>query len=508
MGQKTITILAIMAFILGWGFAAPGAPDEPQAANPVVQGMMEQVVKGELKGQLEELTGERGTIIGGEVYTITTRYTWNTAAINKTTQYAYEQLSGLGLKVEYAPYFIFPYKRWERNVIAEQTALADPTRPVPLVLVTAHIDSTSNAGSSPDPAPGADDNASGSVAVMTAARILSQYDFGCTIRYALFTGEEQGLFGAAGYAQQLKDAGEAVEGVLNLDMLGYSTPGSAPVMELHTQPSNESQLAIAHAFTTTVSDYGLDLIPRVLQDNKRFSDHAAFWDRGYPAILAIEDDNDFTPYYHKTTDRVAKLNLDYYTEFVKAAVGTMAKLGCLLDGQAQGVVSASGLPLPNVTVEAWQGGSLVRSVKTGADGSYVLPLLPGAYDVVFKAEGRHSATAFGVNIVKKQAVIINQDLAPCATLSGLSFMRTPDSTPTPGQSIQFSAFSAGDPPMQYSWDFGDGSSAEGAVVSHVFTSMGGYTVTLRGDNLCAYPQTFTGNLIVGQFVLYMPLIGK
>jgi hypothetical protein len=38
--------------------------------------------------------------------------------------------------------------------------------------------------------------------------------------------------------------------------------------------------------------------------------------------------------------------------------------------------------------------------------------------------------------------------------------------------------------------------------------MGGYTVTLRGDNLCAYPQTFTGNLIVGQFVLYMPLIGK
>ena len=186
-------------------------------------------------------------------------------------------------------------------------------------------------------APGADDNASGSVGVLIAADILSQYSFDCTIRYALFTGEEQGLYGSEAYAQYVSSQGDDIEGVLNLDMIAYNTRFSPPVIELHTRPSNQSDLAIANLFDDVIDAYNLGLIPQIVQDGISASDHYSFWQHGYPAILGIEDFEDFTPHYHTTDDQVETLNITYFTQFVKAAVGTMAHMGCLnSDGFWQG----------------------------------------------------------------------------------------------------------------------------------------------------------------------------
>ena len=74
--------------------------------------------------------------------------------------------------------------------------------------------------------PGADDNASGSVATLLAADILSQYQWGCTLRFAFWTGEEQGLLGSYAYAQQAYQSGENILGYLNLDMIAWNTIGS------------------------------------------------------------------------------------------------------------------------------------------------------------------------------------------------------------------------------------------------------------------------------------------
>lgn len=54
------------------------------------------------------------------------------------------------------------------------------------------------------------------------------------------------------------------------------------------------------------------------------SDHASFWNRGYSAILLIEDD--FNEYYHTANDTLANLNMTYFTNNVKASVGTLAHL--------------------------------------------------------------------------------------------------------------------------------------------------------------------------------------
>ena len=65
-------------------------------------------------------------------------------------------------------------------------------------------------------------------AVLVAADILSQYRWGCTLRFAFWTGEEQGLLGSAAYAQRSRNQSENIAGVLNLDMIAWNTAGSTP----------------------------------------------------------------------------------------------------------------------------------------------------------------------------------------------------------------------------------------------------------------------------------------
>lgn len=84
-------------------------------------------------------------------------------------------------------------------------------------------------------APGADDNASGSAAVIEAARIFSNYTFPFTIVYAIWDEEERGESGSRYYAQQAYNAGDSIVGVINLDMIAYDSD-SDNVAEIHTRP--------------------------------------------------------------------------------------------------------------------------------------------------------------------------------------------------------------------------------------------------------------------------------
>ena len=135
------------------------------------------------------------------------------------------------------------------------------------------------------------------------------------------------MFGSKAYAEDVYYQGEDLQAVLNLDMLAYSTPNSASTIELHTRPSNASDLAIAYRFRDAVSAYGLGLQPLIFQDGKTFSDHSSFWNYGYPAVMAIEDWTDHTPYYHKTSDQVESLNMPYYRDFAQRRPGDLCPPG-------------------------------------------------------------------------------------------------------------------------------------------------------------------------------------
>ena len=206
-------------------------------------------------------------------------------------------------------------------MVAEKPGRGDPEE---IYLITAHIDDLPDA----PPAPGADDNGSGSVAVLVAARLLAPYDFAHTVRFVLFTGEEQGLRGSAAYAADCAARGESIQGVVNLDMIAYNSDDEL-VIDLYGRTAVDGSLELTRLFSDVVGVYGLNLVPNRFSDTWpiQASDQWSFLEQGYPAFLAIEDMDDSTPEYHKASDRLATLDLVYCGDLTRAAIATIAHLG-------------------------------------------------------------------------------------------------------------------------------------------------------------------------------------
>jgi hypothetical protein len=336
--------LAELGFEIAWLPEEAMVLAEPSAAlfelsadyDPAVAEQIAKVTSGEVAALCGALSGETAVKIGGVDYHIETRNTNNTVWQARATQYAYEYFAALGLEVAY-----HVWQSPKRNVVAEKPGT---TRPDEIVLVTAHLDDMPASGR----APGADDNASGATAVMLAAKIMKDHAFARTLRFVLFTGEEQGLLGSYPYAKKVAADGDHIVAVLNMDMIAWDQKGG-PVLRLHTRtasnPGHPGDRAIAELFIDVVGLYGLGaaLKPVIDADGISASDHASFWGRGFSAILAIEDDaDDFNAYYHTAQDRLDKLNLPYFTGFVKAALGTAAHLaGTGADAGLVEIVSVS-----------------------------------------------------------------------------------------------------------------------------------------------------------------------
>lgn len=299
--------------------ATPALSDRQAAAawDSIIQEIIDLVSQSDVYDWIGDLSGENSVTIGGAPYTILTRNTYQTEPIEKTTQYCYEYFQGQGLDVAYNNFSGSGYTC--RNVVAVQPGIVNPGN---IYVICGHLDDVPNAAI----APGADDNASGSTAVLLAASILGRYTFENTIRYVLFTGEEQGLVGSYYYVQQCVSEGDNVLGALNFDMISYDgdLDERAEIYCNATAPS----CALGDLFIDTIGTYSLALAPvKFTSGGGGWSDHARFWDAGYPAIVGIEDTgSDFNPYYHSPNDKRIHCNFPYATNFVKAAVGTTARL--------------------------------------------------------------------------------------------------------------------------------------------------------------------------------------
>ncbi|CDF79685.1 leucine aminopeptidase-related protein [Formosa agariphila KMM 3901] len=111
-----------------------------------------------------------------------------------------------------------PHDAWVVNVVAVQKGTKYPNR---YIIMSGDIDSrASDTMDFTTDAPGANDNASGMAGTIEAARVLSQYTFENSIVYLGLSGEEQGLFGGAGFAAYAKVNNWDIIGVFNNDMIG------------------------------------------------------------------------------------------------------------------------------------------------------------------------------------------------------------------------------------------------------------------------------------------------
>ena len=177
-------------------------------------------------------------------------------------------------------------------------------------------------------------------------------------------------------------------------MIAYnSDERPEPVLDLYARTDIPDSLNLTLIFSNVVGVYGLNLIPNRFDMTSGFpiqnSDQWSFLVRGYPAFLAIEDDDDFPPYYHTSSDALATLDLDYYADFTRAAIATLVHLGGLFPdvgwGQLSGAVInlETGQPLSGTTIAAFTPvyAAYTFTTATDASGVYTLSLPVSMYTV-------------------------------------------------------------------------------------------------------------------------------
>ena len=299
--------------------SAAALPKGAISSNAWVAAMILQIQQTNLYVSVSELTGTQPAVAGGSYTNVRSRHQNSGSGIRRATELAYERFHALGLQPSYQSWSAGGYSN--RNVVGFLPGTAASAE---VVVVCAHIDDMPSGSL----APGADDNASGSVAVLAAAEALRRYSFERTLRFVLFTGEEQGLYGSDAYAAAADAAGDNLVAVLNLDMVAWDGNGDN-VLNLYVRPGNAAELDAAATLTNVVRVYGLGagVVPAVVQETVDWSDHYSFNSYGYPAVCLIEEDvEDFNPYYHTTNDTLARLDLPFFTHATKAVAGAAAHL--------------------------------------------------------------------------------------------------------------------------------------------------------------------------------------
>lgn len=184
-----------------------------------------------------------------------------------------------------------------------------------VILICAHFDTK---GNSINPFQGADDNASGTAALLEMARLMQNVTTSYSILLAAWDEEEDGLIGSRAWAPAGSGTVEPVA-VINMDMIAYDNNNDSLLM-LHVVPQIPSTLLLAQRIVELNTLYQTQLNPFIRNPGDPGSDHQAFWITGSNAIGYSEDyDNDFNPHWHLYSDSVAYFNLPYFYKMAKLA---------------------------------------------------------------------------------------------------------------------------------------------------------------------------------------------
>jgi hypothetical protein len=204
------------------------------------------------------------------------------------------------------------------NVIATLKGTASPER---FYVITGHLDSrVSDVLNFTDDAPGADDDGSGVAVVLELVRVFATHQFPGTLVLATVAGEEQGIFGSAHMAAQMKAAGNDVQGMFSNDIVGASQAWDGTRPDPHTvrlfvegipTAATPAQIALMQSVggendgaTHQLARFVTDVAPssltgmniRVIWRRDRYlrgSDHLSFQQQGYPAARLTEPRENF-----------------------------------------------------------------------------------------------------------------------------------------------------------------------------------------------------------------------
>jgi len=236
---------------------------------------------------------------------------------------------------------VHAWRKVYRNVVATKY----PTRPgqgeeLPPLLIGAHYDTVSGS-------PGADDNASGLVVLLEVAARLRAQPLAQPVWLVAFCLEEQDRLGSQAFASRLRAEGRELTGAIILECVGFvrseaGTQQAPPAVPIAV-PSQGDFLAIVgnEASKSLVLQLEQDarqheprlktlslLVPgngEAIPHTRR-SDHASFWDTSYPAVMLTDTANFRNPHYHRETDTMDTLNLEFLSNVAAIVTNTVVQI--------------------------------------------------------------------------------------------------------------------------------------------------------------------------------------
>ena len=316
------------------------APSPTPAVMDPIQYFLSDTSQERYTQWIRALSGDIPVNIGGQEYTITTRYSYAMFPGQdnaKAPDYLLEQLS------QWVSPDMITYEPYEyRDAVSSYTwyniivTFPGTVSPEEQILYTAHYDSCV-ALTDVNPlelAPGANDNGTGVAALLEAIPTFAKTSFEKTVKVIFFSGEENFMQGSTAYAAA--HAGDKITGVINMDMFG-NDPENARCFEIHVGSMPESD-PLGRAFEAAIRDYSLNLTYDYFNYVAyELGDHTPFWRAGIPAMTAMENfTEDSTPggcgprpypkNWHAPTDFIADVNIPYAFDIARAGTITVLRL--------------------------------------------------------------------------------------------------------------------------------------------------------------------------------------
>lgn len=281
------------------------------------------------------------------------------------------------------------YLHTSNNIVATIPGAVSPEKEC---IIVAHYDSYSNTPYVS--APGANDNGTGTAAVMEAARLCKDFGFENTIKFLAVSAEEHGMFGSDYYAFKARDEGRNIIGVVNGDMIGYPLFSDTARLVAGSYATLNRLVDSALLYNQRYN-IGLNLIPFI--DNTGASDFGPFALAGYDALHVAEGTaqeiwGGADPYYHTVNDTYDKLTpglIRKGTQLMLATVAELAKpiIVGSISGRLYQDLNRDSSTVGDSTLRGWvfkvyKDGILQRRTTTDENGNYLVDnLLPQTYSV-------------------------------------------------------------------------------------------------------------------------------
>lgn len=252
--------------------------------------------------------------------------------LEEAQRYVHDTWARAGLRV-IVDEFSYSGERFV-NLLARPAACP----PGPRLVIGAHVDTVTGT-------PGADDNASGVAVLLEAAQLVAESGRALAVEFAAFTLEEEGMIGSSHYVRELTRRREALLGMLSLEMVGFTEsvglqhypwflrgrfPALGNYLGLVANFRSRGLLNATAGACRQVAGLPVEAIAIPGRGNvvpeSRLSDHAPFWDAGYPALLVTDTAFFRNPHYHQPTDTVETLDVPFLTKVTQGMLATIEQL--------------------------------------------------------------------------------------------------------------------------------------------------------------------------------------